>query len=181
MGLKSINMNRLDKVVLIAGKNGSGKSRLLKLIKGQINDTPGPIEFSQLTQNITASTNGITDQQSHLKNLETALDKPNLEQSQINRLKGEINRLNKNIESYKQALASIKQKIANVNYIVFDPEKAENSFIDFVPVSSAIKDSYTISSRELDTYAKSIYKTGTNSISEGAIPAIEKIQKCWVC
>lgn len=41
-GLQPVNMERLGQVVLIAGKNGCGKTRLLNLIKSRLrNDLSG--------------------------------------------------------------------------------------------------------------------------------------------
>ena len=39
-GLERVNMDRLGQIVLLAGKNGSGKSRLLNLIASTISSKP---------------------------------------------------------------------------------------------------------------------------------------------
>ena len=38
LGLKAFKMSKLGNVVLLAGKNGSGKSRVLQLLRQQAND-----------------------------------------------------------------------------------------------------------------------------------------------
>ncbi len=51
-GLTNIKMKRLDKVVLIAGKNGSGKSRLLKQIETEVKKKVGISNIKMIKEEI---------------------------------------------------------------------------------------------------------------------------------
>ncbi len=47
-GLKEIKIRNLQKIVIIAGINGSGKTRLLHLIKAKVNDILNQVQIDKL-------------------------------------------------------------------------------------------------------------------------------------
>jgi ABC-type Mn2+/Zn2+ transport system ATPase subunit len=51
-GLKAVRMERLNNIVLIAGKNGAGKSRLLQLIREQVKKILNKAAFEESLRNI---------------------------------------------------------------------------------------------------------------------------------
>lgn len=178
--LKEVKMERLNKVVLIAGKNGSGKSRLLKLIKDQIQNTPNNIRINSLNKSISDYKTQISNEKKNIELVNSQLINNNLVQTQIDYLNQQIKNYENNIKSNTDTIRNWEEELQKASYFTFFPEKEENVLVDFVPNSLTLKDSYTISPHELDNYAQYIYHIGTNNISEGTIPAIEKIQKKWV-
>ena len=180
LGLKPVQMDRLNHVVLVAGKNGSGKSRLLQLIKKQVKAAPNKKKLEELNKNIKEYIAAITQEEANIKNLNAQVATVGLNQQQIDSFKNSIKNSATNIDSYKGTVDGWHKELERAKFISFFPEKEENALVDFVPQSLTLRDSYTISPQELDNYAKHIYTIGTNSISEGTIPAIEKIQKNWV-
>lgn len=178
--LKAVKMERLNNVVLIAGKNGSGKSRLLKLIKDQIPNIPNSAKISQLKKQISDYKKHIWDEENNIKLVNSQIVNNNINQSQIDSLKQNKNDYENNITSYTNKINSWENELDKALYFSFYPEKEENVLVDFVPHSLILKDSYTISPQEIDQYARHIYNIGTNSIEQGTIPAIEIIQKKWV-
>lgn len=178
--LKAVKMERLNNVVLIAGKNGSGKSRLLKLIKDQVPDIPNTSKISELNKNIAQYKIHISQEETKIKAIDFELTKNTLVQAQIDSLNEQKKNSERNIIAYNNEIKNWKSEVDKASYFTFFPEKEDNVLVDFVPHSLTLKDSYTISPQELDRYANHVYNIGTNNISEGTIPAIEKIQKKWV-
>jgi ABC-type cobalamin/Fe3+-siderophores transport system ATPase subunit len=178
--LKAVKMERLNNVVLIAGKNGSGKSRLLKLIKDQITITPNAAKISEFKRSISDYKKHISNQENDLKHVESQLANNDLVQPQIDSLNQQKKDYERNIISYANNINNWGLELDKASYFSFFPEKEDNVLVDFVPHSLILKDSYIISPQELDRYAQQIYIIGTNSIEQGTIPAIEMIQKKWV-
>jgi len=180
LGLKSVQMDRLNHVVLVAGKNGSGKSRLLQLIKEQVNAAPNKNRIEDLNNNIKDYNVAISSEEENIVNLSAQLTKAGQNQQQIESIKNSIKNCEVNIASHIKTVEALRMELERANYFSFSPKKEENALVDFVPQSLTLRDSYTISPQDLDNFARHIYTIGTNSISEGTIPAIEKIQKNWV-
>ena len=180
LGLKPVQMDRLNDVVLVAGKNGSGKTRLLQLIKEQVITVPNKKRLKELNKNLKANNDLIRQEETNIKNHTYHLETATLSQHQIDSIKNTINKCETNIVNCRGNIEAIHKELERVKYFFFLPEKEDNALVDFVPQSIILRDSYTISPQELDNYANHIYTIGTSSISEGTIPAIEKIQKKWV-
>lgn len=180
LGLKPVQMDRLNHVVLVAGKNGAGKSRLLQLIKDQVNLIPNKSKLKELNTNIKNFNGYIKNEEININNCIIHLKTPNLKQVEIDSFNNSINSSETNIINYRKSIENWDKELERATYISLSPEKVDNALVDFVPHSLTLRDSYTISPQQLDNYAQHIYTIGTNSISEGTIPAIEKIQKYWV-
>lgn len=166
VGLQPISMDRLGEVVLIAGKNGSGKSRTLNLIKQEANAIPNTENVSRIMARI--------------KQLENAIK---IEEINLNRdgsVEGQKKRIKKQIEIYEKEVEQQKDLLKKVSYFSFSSGKENNVLIDFVPQSLNLTDSYTITPQQRDNNAELIYKVGMNHVSTGAISAIEKIQRNFV-
>ena len=180
VGLKAIQMDRLNHVVLIAGKNGAGKSRLLQLIKEQVKDSPNSNTINELNENIKATKIEIKNNETYILNAHAELKKTGLSQAQIDSNNNNIKSYQRNIESYKSNLSNWQQQIDKASHFSFLPEKEENVLIDFVPTLLDLTDSFDISPSQLNEFAKRIYNVGTTNISTGTIPAIENTIKKWV-
>lgn len=179
-GLKAVVMERLNHVVLVAGKNGAGKSRLLQLIRSQVEAAFTEGELAGFITNIDSHKARILTYNNSIKNLKTQLKTSALSKEQIDSHNYNIKTYENEIENYIQNINSNQAKLDSANNISLFPKKEKKSLIDFVPRSLNLRDSYTISPQELDNYAKNIYTIGTGNIAEGTIPAIEQIQRRWV-
>jgi energy-coupling factor transporter ATP-binding protein EcfA2 len=180
LGLKSVLMDRLGSVVVIAGKNGSGKSRLLELIKGSVRNTPSEEDVLHAIHNIESHEKLISQNELNFSYYEKELAKATLEPNQIEALKNSKENVERNIAQFKSDIEQRQKVIETSKQFTFVPKKESNPLIDFVPKSIQLQDSYTISPHDLDNFANRIYTIGTNEISDGTIPAIERIQKRWI-
>lgn len=180
MGLGPIKMERLGQVVLIAGKNGSGKSRLLKLIKERVQNIINGNSIKQIEEYIEERKRSIANYERNITMATQALKSQNATEA-------DIKNFNANIKSWEGAIRNLNSDINNsqnqlreINYFSLFPEKNEGSVINFVPQSLELTDSYLITQHETDQRAKRIYNIGIENIAEATIPAIDKIQRRWV-
>src|SRR5437870_4061116 len=86
-GLEAVNMDRLGQIVLLAGKNGSGKTRLLNLIQEKISSKPTKSIIHNSETNLSQYTERVS-------NAQRQLEQP-FSQQQIEAIK-------ENIERYQQ-------------------------------------------------------------------------------
>lgn len=175
--LKPILMERLGKVVLVAGKNGAGKSRLLNLIRTYAISCHSADMINDLKQGILRNEKSIARLKENLVNFERRLVSGVADNgiTDLNR-KMAIS----DIETDKKGIENNIKEIKLSERIVFSPLKDHNSLIEFVPKSLNLVDSYDITAKDIDSHAKLIYHIGTTNIANGVIPAIEKIQRSWV-
>jgi len=163
VGLQPILMDRLGNIVLIAGKNGSGKSRTLQLIKEQVQIVPNKDKVRNLNKNIKFYTDAIVNEE-----MMSGLSIEALEnRKQV-------------IEQYKNNIVQSEDSLKSLEAFSLFPEKEDNVLVDFVPQSLSLIDSFTISQQQRDSNASLIYNIGMNYVSTGAISAIEKIQRNFV-
>src|SRR5258708_7233067 len=69
-GLEDIKMNKLGQVVLIAGKNGAGKTRILNKIFDTIKSKPVLSHINNLTATTAQLLRNIEDREGHIKTYE---------------------------------------------------------------------------------------------------------------
>ena len=67
IGLAQIQMDRLKDIVLIAGKNGSGKSRLLNLIKDNLINIPNSTRQIELNRDVKSHKDQIKIYENYLQ------------------------------------------------------------------------------------------------------------------
>lgn len=179
-GLKPIKMDRLNHVVLIAGKNGAGKSRLLQLIKHHVSVTPNTQKIEQLIQSVKDYEATIKEREWNISNINSQLLATNLSLDYINALSKDKKMYETDLNNHKTHLYNAYTQIERTKKFSFSPQKEDNSLIDFVPTSLTLRDSYTLSPKDADSFARRIYNIGIDHMSDGTISAIERIQKSWV-
>ena len=180
LDLQPILMDRLGNVVLLAGKNGSGKSRTLQLIKQQINIFPDNKEIKRLEDGIKNHNESILKFDLDIKRIDSKLTNEILSKEQTNPINETKSNILSNIDIAKRNVKSWSEKLQNKNNFLIFPEKKDGLLVDFVPQSLNLVDSFTISPQQRDGHAKLIYNIGMNNVSLGAISAIEKIQRNFV-
>ncbi|MDH0673909.1 AAA family ATPase [Empedobacter sp. GD03861] len=170
IGLAQIQMDRLKDIVLIAGKNGSGKSRLLNLIKDNLINIPNSTRQIELNRDVKSHKEQIKIYENYLQ----ISDEEIIHKYGTSR-EGIVN----NLKYYYEQLKISESKLISLEYFEFDKDEAI-SVVYFVPKSLRLTDSYTISKREIDNYANNIYEIGIESIAKGAIPEIDRVVRRWI-
>jgi len=171
-GLKPIIMNRLNQCVLIAGKNGSGKSRLLFKITRVLPQKP---KKSDVNLQIKSREDNIAYYQKQLESLKM---KQQSNSSQASQIAGQIS-------SYENAMKGELQLIEQLRNMTYWPLIKTDDYYDnystvsFVPKKLTIKDSGNVGKRDLISLANNASSIGTDHISESTFAYIQKLQDRW--
>lgn len=157
-GIEDIDMKRIGDVVLLAGKNGSGKSRILQKIK-YANDIKQRAESTQkqfkiMTQQLTES--GMNPDT--INNLKTTSTDTN----------GELKELISNFLHYKNRVHTVIETDSDIVRV-----------IEFVPKNLKLSISSFLTPRELKAKADNIDRAGMSELAEGTTPKIQTIQNRW--
>lgn len=180
-GLKPISMDRLNEVVLIAGKNGAGKTRLLNVIQEVINIRPKAHEIKVLNDTIKNGENSINILEKDIIAFQAKLDEGQLSNEQKKEYTERIDNQKLSIKHWNKELYESRSKLNYLEYIVLDSNTTQgtNHLVEFVPKSTQLVDSYKVSEEQLETFAKVIYTIGTKEINNGALSAIHLAQKMF--
>lgn len=170
IGLAQIQMDRLKDIVLIAGKNGSGKSRLLNLIKDNLINIPNSTRQIELNRDVKSHKEQIKIYENYLQKSDEEI---------INKYGTSREGVVNNIKYFYEQLKKSESKLISLEYFEFDKDEAI-SVVYFVPKSLQLTDSYRISRYDIDNYANNIYEIGIESIAKGAIPEIDRVVRRWI-
>lgn len=157
-GLKAIKMRRLGRYIAIAGKNGSGKSRLLNVLEEKINNH---VEFGRNIVNIRA----------RLKANEEILTSRAEEFGDFNTVMRE--EMEKKIKADKDYL---KQ---NESRILTDNNRHHFKAVRFVPKKFVTPDPASLSPRDAAKLSHGTKDVGVENLAEGYFSYIQNIQDRW--
>ncbi len=149
-GLGTIIMDRLGDTVLIAGRNGSGKTRLLNRIRYCITNRPDSNEIMNLENNL----------RSWIKALENQPDDPNAMQ-------------------WKNAIENNKKRLCLIDYITFSEEAEKYIVVDFVPKKLELADSGALPLNTLIERANNLSQIGVSNLADGAFARIQFEQNAY--
>jgi ABC-type cobalamin/Fe3+-siderophores transport system ATPase subunit len=155
-GLTPIKMKKLENVVIISGKNGSGKTRLLDLIKSQTGMVLTDTQINDHQANIKRLEIHITNHENHNQK----------DTDQITRMKDEL----KNTK----ALLKFNKIVTN-----HTPE-SQLSIIDFVPKGLELTATKNLRRNELDNKANNIVGTAAQNMNDVVFPYIETISRRYL-
>jgi ABC-type multidrug transport system ATPase subunit len=149
-GLSNIKMNKLGNIVLIAGKNGAGKTRLLRRITSFATTRPYQPEMQNLQQSIT-----------HFE--KTIQSNPN----------------DVNVIQWQNQITSHKDRLKIREYVTVNDEMEAAKIIEFVPKNLNLQDSSDMSPSLMQSAAQSIASPGTNNLNQGTLAYIQTLQNRW--
>lgn len=143
-GLCKVSMNRLSDIVIIAGKNGSGKSRLLRRIQQCLNEKPNNGAIIQLNEDI--------------KNYKSA----------IHNQPGSTN-----VKQWELAIENANKLLTKENHLVLDETADHYLAVNFVPNNLDLLPSSSITTNEQINRHDSCTNMGTNELSRNALAFIQ--------
>ncbi|RYZ76537.1 MAG: ATP-binding protein, partial [Proteobacteria bacterium] len=164
-GLKEVEMTKLGQVVVVAGKNGSGKSRLFKLVQLEVQDIPTEevqIENEDKYAQYTYNKNHWQGQQ------QAALAKNPPDNMQLRTIQ-------QHLDSNLQELSKLEAGRDRLSRIIIEGNVNPSKVVEFVPKDLNLTDAYTLNEHQLDENSRRIYSKGTGGSSLGTIPAIQKV------
>ena len=163
-GLGDIYLTKLDKIVLLTGKNGSGKSRILNKIKNSLKS------FGAINRNNQTYINT----QKKIKELNQG--KIDLQQAIFDQPEKKED-FSKQLEIIEQSIKSQFEIIENLQRIVVDKNSIKSdSIIDFVPKSLNLSDPSRMDKSSLISASNNADRIGLQNIANAAFAKIQYIQ-----
>lgn len=166
-GLEEIKLDRLSDIILIAGKNGSGKTRLLNNIKHYLSNKLTIAEISQNKIRIKQQKENIRYLNKEINLRSTSLDEQVIQ---------EVLDYKNNLTNSENYLGTLETAIRNSMFIITTNEKTKALHIDFVPKELRLEDSNDLTKSKIISYANDAKKDGTINIHKGTLPTIELVQ-----
>lgn len=206
VGLKPISMKKIGNMVLLAGKNGSGKTRLINLIRNQAQNIQNEInQRNSAKNNIDSYSNQIKNQEGQKQQLEQNIQSF---EKQIESLKQQIENqphnkqiLEYNIQQNENSINSFKQQIENqpkqkekwgneiaklekilkTSFPIILEDKQQNvAVVDFVPNRIELEDWANQAKEYWMQKANQATTPGVTGLYQTTIPLIQKIMENWV-
>ncbi|MBY0539980.1 MAG: hypothetical protein K2P52_01015, partial [Campylobacterales bacterium] len=170
VGLKPISMKKIGNMVLLAGKNGSGKTRLLNLVRNQTQNIQNEIiqrnsaknnidsylkEIQNLPHQKQQIEEGILKHKEQIKIWEQLIEnQPNQKQRiepNITSYENNIINWNKQIENqpklkeqWEKKILKFKEQLNNPIPIIFENNQQNVAVVDFVPNKIELEDWATL-------------------------------------
>ncbi len=206
LGLNPVSMKKIGNIVLLAGKNGSGKTRILNLIRQQASNLPNfireqenaknnivnwkqeieqqpiqKLELKKRIENLIDSINYKKEQIKTQNQLEQQLTEQNIRNSELN-----ISSYEKQIEELPKRKKSLEQEIEKYKFIAESPIPiiCENNpqyitVIDFVPNKIELEDWANYSKMEWMNRANMAKNPGIFQLYQATIPLIQQISETY--
>lgn len=161
-GLHPVKMEKLGKVVVIAGKNGAGKSRLLQNIQIALSKTAPPgIMKSMLSS--------VKNLEGQISSIERANELNTLDQLNLSKL-----------QHCEQDLLRVQAEISQYPIVDLLQDKGVRYVIEFVPKIIELNDPMNQSKAALSHMAKNIGNIlGVTDLNHSALSCIQYIQDTW--
>lgn len=175
-GLCDIKMSRLNQIVLIAGQNGSGKSRLLKKISGLFTKKTTPKQLQESLDQLPSFEEALQNNKNLLKKFDDENYQPQLNEVQR---QSKIDKIQRQIEKYKNNHIPNSLKYINWNYITTDVDSEKYSTLEFVPKQITLSDPSSLSKTNLLNNAMSAHNLGVANLRESALAKIQNVQDRW--
>ena len=176
-GLGDIKMDRLEQIVLIAGKNGSGKTRILNKVLENVNSKPTKSQIENAKSEAEVFRKSIT---SHKKELSSMQD--NLKRTTDQTYKDDINIKIKNYENNIRTWTKQLEEYASYldwQFIETTELSEQYTAIHFVPKVLKLDDCNSFNKTQIVNKANAINQIGISSLPSGAFAKIQVIQDRW--
>jgi len=173
-GLEHIKMDRLGQTVLIAGKNGSGKTRILNKIISTLNNKPKRNDVENATRQLEQHKKNLASYNQSLLSLKEQLSKATD--------KHQVNNLNKSIVDHNNAIDQTNQQIINsenqINWKLIETSEIADNYtsIPFVPKNLNLKDCNTFPKNQILNHATQINSVGIGHLPDGVFAKIQVVQ-----
>lgn len=175
-GLKPVKMDRLGQVVLIAGKNGCGKTRLLNLVKGMVSVTQQLVQSKQnysstkagLQQNIQQYNNLISSHETQLLSIQD-------EGTRVNQ-RNTITQWQTNIAGWERQLEEIELQWSTPNPLEFADGVTTINTVDFIPKKVKLEEYLTRPAHDWKNDAAQIVNVGVDHLDRGTFPLLQLTQ-----
>ena len=176
-GLEHIKMDKLKNVVLMAGKNGSGKTRILNKIFNTFSSKPQKSRLAQSLIDKKSYSSNISSYKQTISQFETQL-KTQTDTNQREETQRNIDNYKREIQGQENALKNCENE-QKWTLIETDLQADNYSFVRFVPKSLALQDCNSFAKSQIISYALTIDNVGIDNLPQGAFAKIQVIQDRW--
>lgn len=176
-GLKDIKMDKISSVVVLAGKNGSGKTRILNKISRYLKEMPDKNGIQNSKNNSNFYKQQILESGEILKNLEemaaSTTDKKTKDDL--------FNSISRQKMAVQEATFNYRQEMytSNWSFLETDYYVANFNCINFVPFNSSLNNPSLASLDQLLRSNREAKMPGMNNISQNALAVIQIVQNRW--
>lgn len=166
LGLKPFKMSKLGNIVLLAGKNGSGKSRVLQLLRQQTNDRQN---FYAKRRNLSRE---ITNAALSVQNLQQTFD----QWGRIPEKKDDLVALKEQIDNLTQKKVYYESEYKKPFPIDIGLSENETiKIVDYVPKRVDLKDWRNLPQYEWKQNAKKAEALGCHNLYESSLSLIQNV------
>lgn len=176
-GLEHIKMDKLGKVVLITGKNGAGKTRILNKIFGTFGSKPTKSRLAQSFIDTKNLQSNITSYKQTLSQFEIQYQSQTDERQKAD-IQRNINNFQRHIVDAENALNNC-QLDQNWHFIETDVQSEIYSFVRFVPKRLDLQDCNLFPKNQIISHASTVDNVGIESLPQGTFAKIQVIQDRW--
>lgn len=169
-GLDDILMEHLQQMVLVVGKNGAGKSRLLAKVKTAVETQILPSEKGQILLDIRSQSDAITHFKSEISNFQLADYLRDMSEPERTR---QVERTKQNILQHQQSLDSFKQRLSE-SFVIYDGDLNKRNVIHFLPKNLNLEDPRNLS--PLDAESRSRQVTETIAVDSLSYSSLSRVQ-----
>ncbi|RKG69472.1 methyltransferase domain-containing protein [Corallococcus exercitus] len=165
LGMERTTMERLGSMVVLAGPNGGGKSRILRSVHHAVTHYPLPVQQEQIRRQVAV-------RQTHLSELRLRLSLTAGEAA-VASLKSEINENERTLQIYKDSLA-------DAALVAFKQLRTDKPIHHYVPRPVDFVDPFEQARHEALNAANQVHAgIGFGSLRDGCLAYIGRVQDRW--
>lgn len=177
-GLDCIKMDRLSEVVIIAGKNGAGKTRIVnKIFHNYTNKKPKHLIDSYHSQ-IEENENKCKRLNQRIDDCQHRLDKE-IDHDTIRHIRNEINSYNLEMNQPKQNIISLEKSLIDDTIETVELQDVY-SYVHFVPKQLTLQDCSNFSKKQMISLSTQMESVGVGNLPQCSFSKIQLILDNWV-
>lgn len=173
-GLAPIVMNKLGNIILLAGRNGSGKSRILAKISSTIQQKPTKQEVESADLNIENKNNNITTYNDSFSRLQTRLTQEIIGDVERQRSEQEVKHCKQRIELLEKEILRLESR-KEWKFVETNELKDSYQIVHFVPKVLNLKDCNALTPNQLKQNSENVKNIGVESLPECSLAKIKKV------
>jgi len=173
-GLSPITMSKLENIVLLVGKNGSGKSRILTKISSVIQKKTTKQEVENINLNIEKCNNDITSFRNTIDNHSIPSLKKATNEIEKYQYTDQIKQYQQLIEQREKDLLSLRSR---KEYSLVETNELKDSYwvVYFVPKKLNLKDCNALAPNQLNINSERVKSIGIDELADCALAKIKRV------
>jgi len=176
-GLDDIKMEKLGQIVILSGKNGSGKTRILNKIFEALHKKPKKTELDNARVALEQETENIEFYNNEIESFKKQLINTKIDREIVN-LNSKINTYTTHLKNASNNIKLLNDTIS-WNYIETSEISENYKSVYFVPKVLTLTDSNQFKKHELIRVASSTDLVGMDNFQDGTFARIQVVQDRW--